>query len=276
MTTDNIDPLRSALGNILESFRNGSELSSRPERPTVAQDRVKEIINSDVEYSVKRAELEAVHESFLERIAYNDSLTGEEATLENLQETLDMAKAVSTIGLELMKPEPFYGETVLEIDVPSGKLVIADSLGPVFYPEMVTSINYGRGKHEMAIKYAQDYKVASACVGNSCPSITQRADGSYVVVSLERNEKANDVIFEEGETRVAHVVTDSWSVEITDYQNWLDNGGDELTEGARHRYTLLSVTPGKYRWTVKSHADGWDYYEFPRAEFATLELVETF
>lgn len=273
MTTDNIDPMKSILGNILESFRNGSELGGKDKRPTVAQDYVRSIVASGQDYAVIHAELETERESLIDRIAYNNSLKGEADTLEVLQETFDMMKALSIIELELLKPEPFYGETVLEIDVPSGKIVIADSLGPVFYPESVSSINYGRGQHEMALKYAQDYNVASACIGNSSPTITQRADGSYVVVSLDLDEEDKPV-FEEGETKVAHVVTDSWSVEITDYQNWLDNGGEELIEGAHHRYTMISVTPGKYRWTVKSHADGWDYYEFPRAEFATLELVE--
>lgn len=275
MTTDNFDPLKSALGNILESFRNGTKLGGEDKRPTIAQDHVRSIVNSGKDYASIQAELEAERESLIDRIAYNNTLTGEKDTLEVLQNTFDMMKATSMIELELLKPEPFYGETILEIDVPSGKLVVADSLGPVFYPESVSSINYGRGQHEMALKYAEDYNVASACVGNSCPTITQQTDGSYMVVSLELNEEEDDVIFEDGEKKVAHVVTDSWSVELTDYQNWLDNGGEELTEGARHRYTLLSVTPGKYRWTAKCHADGWDYYDFPRAEFATLELVES-
>ena len=275
MTTDNIDPMKSILGNILESFRNGSELGGKDKRPTVAQDYVRSIVASGQDYAVIHAELETERESLIDRIAHNNNLTGEEDTLEVLQNTFDMMKATSMIELELLKPEPFYGETVLEIDVPSGKLVIADSLGPVFYPESVSSINYGRGQHEMALKYAEDYNVASACVGNSCPTITQQADGSYMVVSLDLDKDDNPA-FENGEKEVAYVITDSWSVELTDYQNWLDNGGDELPEGASHRYTLLSVTPGKYRWTVKSHADGWDYSDFHRAEFATLELVEAF
>jgi hypothetical protein len=275
MTTDNFDPLKSALGNILESFRNGTKLGGEDKRPTVAQDHVRSIVNSGKEYAVIRSELEAERESLTDRIAYNDSLTGEADTLEVLQNTFDMMKATSLIELELLKPEPFYGETILEIDVPSGKLVIADSLGPVFYPESVSSINYGRGQHEMALKYAEDYNVASACVGNSCPTITQQTAGSYMVVSLDLDEEDNPA-FENGEKEVAHVVTDSWSVELTDYQNWLDNGGEELPEGASHRYTLLSVTPGKYRWTVKCHAEGWDHADFDRAEFATLELVEAY
>lgn len=274
MTTDNIDPLRSALGNILESFRNGSKLGG-DNRPTVAQDQVRSIINSGKEYVVIRAELEAARESFLDRIAYNDSLTGPEATLESLQETFDMMKAVSAIELELLKPEPFYGETVVEINIPSGKVVIADSLYPVFCAESTVSINYARGKHETALKFAEDCNVALAFVGNSCPTITQQEDGSYVVVCLELDEE-DDVIFENGEKEVAHVVTDTWSVEITDYQNWINNGGEDLPDDASHGYTVLNVIPGKYRWTAKSHSEDWDYYEFPRAEFAKLELVEAF
>lgn len=276
MTTNSTDPVRNALNNLLTSFRDGTDLTPKQARPTVEQDRIQEIINSGQEYSVIHATLKKERESLRERIAYNDSLSGDEDTLDRLQETFDMLRAFSAIELELMKPEPFNGETVLEIDVPTGKLVIADSLEPVFIPAAVGNINYGRGQHETTLQYAKDYKVASAFVGNSCPTVVQQANGDYLVVSVEFDEEKNDVIFENGEQEVAHVVTDSWSVELTDYQNWLDQGGEELNDGASHRYTVLAVAPGKYRWTVKSHADGWDYYEFPRAEFATLELIEAY
>lgn len=274
MTKHNQGINRDAMKEVLDAFRNPENIPSRP-RVTVEQDRITALIESGTEYHALRTQFKAELEAFTTRIAENDALTGAEDTIEKFRETLDMNKASYLIERELLRPEPFYGETILEIEVPSGKLVMSDSLGPVFYPEAVGDFNYGRGRHDTTLKYAKDFNVASAFVGNSCPTIVRQADGSYLVVSLEVDDEY-ERIHKDGEQEVAHVVTDSWSVELTDYQNWLDNGGQELTEGASHGYTVLNVAPGKYRWTVKSHADGWSHYDFPRAEFATLELIEAY
>jgi hypothetical protein len=274
MTTDNIED---ALQQILASFRNPESNADTKPRPrlTMEQDRIKAILETEQDYSVLRNRLESELASFKVRIAANDALTGAEDTVDKLRETFDMQSASLNIEMELRKPEPFYGETILEIEVPSGKLVIADSLTPVLTPEAVGDFNYGRGQHDTTLKYAKDYHVASAFVGNSCPKIVQQTDGIYLVVSLDVDEKDED-IYENGETEITTVITDSWSVELTDYQNWLNHGGQELADGYSHVYDVINVVKGKYRWTVKSHADGWSHYDFPRAEFATLELIEAY
>lgn len=272
MTTDDTNATPDGWDDIMASFRTPSAEEKRPVRLAVEQDRIKALIENTENYTTLQALLRYELQDLTLRIEYNDNLTGDEDTLDRLRETFDLSNARLLVEQQLMRPEPFYGETVLEIEVPSGKLVIADSLGPVFYPEAVGDINYGRARHETTLRYAKDYKVASAFVGNSCPSIVQQADGSYLVVSLDLDEK-DDYRYENGEKKVGAVVTDSWSVELTDYQNWLAHGGQELADDASHGYTVLNVTPGTYRWTIKSHADGWSHYNYPRAEFAVLELI---
>lgn len=272
--------IREVLSALRAPFDATEYKNSKEDGPyTKEQERIQGLIDSDQEYHAKREMLIAEKASLKARVKFNDELPDSKHTMETFREAFDMDKAAYLISSFLFKPEPFYGETVIELDVPSGKLVIADSLYPIFVPAAIGDYNYGRGQHDTALGYAEECKVASAAVGNSCPSLVQKEDGSYLLVSFndddedEENEKSN---YEDDEKCVATVITDSWSVELTDYQNWRDNGGEKIKVGSHHGNTVIKVTKGKYRWTVKSHADGWSHYDFNRAEFATLELIEAY
>lgn len=168
------------------------------------------------------------------------------------------------------KQPDFYENTVIEISVPSGKLIASDNLqGPSHFdidPPM--SINHGYGTDLYAKEFAEKANTAYASVGNTCPSIIRLDAGRFTVVDRARA----------GQTSVAWICTDLWAVMLTDYQNWLDNGGEEIdkaNEGsALDGFTVFDVTPGKYRWTVLSHSDMFDtdYAEI----FAHLDLIEAY
>lgn len=179
------------------------------------------------------------------------------------------------------KPPAFTGNTVVEISVPSGKLIASDDLRstPYFDVEPSFSINYGHGLDAWAKEFAARTNTAYAFVGNTSPRVTRRTDGLIQVAKPAWSEEPGPD-FEDGEAIVATICTDLWATMLTDYQNWLDHGGPDVvranTDYALEVFTVFDVTPGKYRWTVYSHADGFDRDILGRVTFAQLELIEAY
>jgi hypothetical protein len=178
------------------------------------------------------------------------------------------------------KQPEFHGPTIVEIDVPSGRLIAADTLCGVghFNIDMPLSIESGYGLDAWAIAFAE-VGVAYAFAGNTCPSVTRRTDGLIQVSSpdWETDEQAE---FGDDETVVATICTDLWAAMLTDYQHWLNHGGPDVeTANAPYgltKFFVIDVTPGTYRWTVHSHADRFDTHAMGRINFAHLELVEAY
>ncbi|MET4143901.1 hypothetical protein [Arthrobacter sp. UYCo732] len=175
----------------------------------------------------------------------------------------------------------FTGNTVIEISVPSGRLIATDDLRSTnhFDIEPPFSINYGSGLDAWAKAFAARTNAAYAFVGNTCPSVTRRNDGSIQVVTPAWSEDEGGA-FNDDEVVVAKICTDLWATMLTDYQNWLDHGGPEVAvanaDFAFDTYTVFEVTPGKYRWTVYSHNDHFDRDAEGRITYARLELLDTY
>lgn len=180
------------------------------------------------------------------------------------------------------KQLPFTGDTVVEIDIPSGRLIAADSLCSVghFDIDPPLSINSGVGLDAWAQLLAKDANTGYAFVGNTCPKITRQVDGSLEVVSPEYDEDLDDSVFKAGETVVARICTDLWATMLTDYQSWLEHGGPAIeaaNEGfALKKYTVVEVPAGKYRWTVFSHKDTFDTHAEGRVTYARLECIRKY
>lgn len=179
------------------------------------------------------------------------------------------------------KQPEFLGTTVVEIDVPSGRLIAADSLCSIehFDVDPPLSINYGFGLDVWAKKFAE-LNLAYAFVGNTSPSVTRDAAGLIQVVSPDWNEKTHEPKLDAGERVVASICTDLWAAMLTDYQGWLDHGGPDVAAAnapyALEKYNVIDVAPGKYRWTVYSHSDRFDRDRDGRVTYAQLELIEAF
>lgn len=177
------------------------------------------------------------------------------------------------------QPPEFLGDSVIEISVPSGRLIASDDLRSVkhFDIEPSQSINYGYGLDAYARELAAR-NVAYAFVDNTCPSVTRRTDGLIQVVTPVWSK--GEVSFNDDEVVVAKICTDHWATMLTDYQHWLDHGGAEVAtanaEFAFDTFTVFEVTPGKYRWTVYSHSDQFDRDRLDRVTYAQLELIEAY
>lgn len=175
----------------------------------------------------------------------------------------------------------FLGNSVIEISVPSGRLIATDDLRLVkhFDIEAPLSINYGFGLDVWAKEFAERANTAYAFVGNTSPSVTRRPDGLIQVVTPAWSE-GEDPGFNDDETVITKICTDLWATMLTDYQNWLDHAGPEVAAANAgsgfDTYTVFEVTPGKYRWTVYSHSDRFDRDNLGRTVYAELELIEAY
>lgn len=179
------------------------------------------------------------------------------------------------------KLPPFYENTVLEISVHSGKLIVSDELREPekFRIEAKLNPNYGLGMNALAQEFAEKANMAYGFVGNSCPSVAKQADGTLLVLQGAYDEEEDETVFNDDETVVAWICTDHWAAMMTDYQNWLDNGGSAVEkEGLHHDggTTVFDVTPGKYRWTAYTHNDHFNLHAYGRVVYAKLELIEAF
>lgn len=178
------------------------------------------------------------------------------------------------------RPDPFTGTTVIEIDVPSGQLIASDDLRsvPHFDIDTAQSINYGAGLDAWTRDFADRAQVAQAFVGNTCPRVTRRQDGTLVVVSPEYDEETDQPRLLDGEVTVASICTDLWSTMLTDYEHWRAQGGPEVAVAnapyALDKFSLIDVEPGLYRWTVFSNDDSFDIDRAGRVEYARLERVD--
>ena len=174
----------------------------------------------------------------------------------------------------------FTGDTVVDLDVPSGQLIAADHLRLVehFNVEPPLSINSGVGLDAWARLFAQKCNTAYAFVGNTSPSIVREGDAALSVISPDWEDSSR--VYEDNEEPVARIWTDLWATMLTDYQNWLDHGGADIStinnKFLVEVYTVIDVAPGKYRWTVFSHKDGFDCHAAGRVTFARLECIERY
>lgn len=177
--------------------------------------------------------------------------------------------------------EPFPHDTVVEINVPSGRVLISDDLrgAPKYRLEPPASLNYRAGLDDYARLFAEQANMAYAFVGNSCPSVyREERTGDLIVMNPAYDEETDDYLAVEGATKIATVCTDLWATMIVDYEEWLAAGGDDLdTLNGRNAidwaYTVVEIPAGRYRWTAFSHNEGFDIHGEGLLTYARLERI---
>lgn len=138
--------------------------------------------------------------------------------------------------------------SVVEINVPSGKLVVADSLRDVYDPRCDWPIyaSYGTvlGQHQVVVENAR-LGCAYGAVGNSCPGIYELSPGSYVIANPEMDWDADDEVpLSLGGKQVASICTDLWAYSLADHDDYVSKGGDvEYADG------VIEIPAGRYRLT---------------------------
>ena len=188
-------------------------------------------------------------------------------------------------GEAVAKTECQYTEgftTVVEIDVPSGRLVCDDSLreaeGFNWKDEDETgfaSYSSDLGQHQVVEFLAKTAGLAFAPVGNSCPGMWEVEPGKYVVGNAGYNEETdeNEVPSFGGEL-INTFCTDLWAASMSDYDNFLARGGTPIEDdnqwGTRW---VMDVPPGRYRMTFHGGEKGFDNHAAGEVIFAEFEKI---
>lgn len=194
-------------------------------------------------------------------------------------------KEVRLAGDECPHPDGFP-VTEWEMNVPSGKLVVANDLRSLFpLPEGdddIESINTTLGCHQTTLAYAA-VGMAHASVGNSCPSvyrIPQKAGGGYAVATGGVGR---------GAKRLAGICTDLWWYSMCDYDEFVRRcekfsnlivkkkrkgsktpAEDPVKVALEHwSCEVVTMKPGVYRFYHDYNVDRNDY----RVVYARFERV---
>jgi hypothetical protein len=190
---------------------------------------------------------------------------------------------------------------VIELAVPSGKIIVTDSLRPVFDFDLL-NYNSKAGQAE-----AQQIMAAQGCafgpVGNSSPSLVRICDAesrSFVISDFDEELEPGDEGYVVGEM-LADICTDLWAYSIADLDHfvatarakfeaadaeereklmrrelfaWAVQPGDprDRIEQLGWTVTVVDVTPGTYRFTHHTGERGFDDDAWP-AVYAHVELV---
>ena len=148
--------------------------------------------------------------------------------------------------------------TEWELNVPSGKLVVANDLRELFpLPEDEDfDINTTMGCRQTALAYAAN-GMSHAFVGNSCPGVFECGDGLFKIATPPNDEewdekrrkhvKVKPAPTFEGE-RVAGICTDLWWFSLCDHAEFQRRCGRFEQKAADFSVEVIDVKPGVYRF----------------------------
>jgi hypothetical protein len=169
------------------------------------------------------------------------------------------------LGHPCEEPDGF-DVTEWDLNVPSGKLVVANDLRDWFPTDQDFDINGTRGTHLCQLSYA-DVGMSHGFVGNSCPGIYKLGDGKLIVSNPPPEEVWNEEtethdpseahaawLTEHGAEQVASVCTDLWWYSIVDLDEFRrrvahytpDQDADKLLTDSY--IDVVDVEPGVYRF----------------------------
>lgn len=130
------------------------------------------------------------------------------------------------------------------LNVPSGKMVVANDLREYFPVIGDYSVNYAEGCKKTTEMYAA-VGMAHAMVLSTCPSMYKVSDRKFVIgVGTERNRPVK------GARQVASICTDLWWYSIVDYDQFVARAGRE-PQGTWEQ--IVKVEPGVYRFRHRFH-----------------------
>ena len=171
-----------------------------------------------------------------------------------------------------------YPNTQWELNVPSGKIVVANDLREIFpLPRGEGSgpcVNFLAGRENTTLMYAAQ-GLAHANVGNSCPGVYSLGEGKFKIAKPapeERWDKRRRTFVStkappmQGE-RIAWVCTDLWWYSICDFEEYLRRHAKFTPE--RALLEGVAIRPGVYKFTHYDRSDGGE----GETLFSTFEWV---
>lgn len=139
-----------------------------------------------------------------------------------------------------------------ELNVPSGKLVVANDLRPLFDFIGDYDINtlVGCMKHSLAMA---EVGCAQGFVGNTCPGVYQIDDNKLTIAATGLGEEDDDGNIDEDDPEltppgelVASICTDLWWYAIVDYDEFVRRDSKGTLDN--HNAETVNVKPGVYRF----------------------------
>lgn len=169
--------------------------------------------------------------------------------------------------------------TVVEINVPSGRLICDDDLrdAPQMEPsddeqEEMASYNTVRGQAQMVEAYAKLGMAYGPC-GNSCPSLFEVEPGKYVVSTWNEDDEDGPDGPAPGK-QVAWFCTDLWAFSMADYDAYVAAGGPPLDEQNQNgTRSVIDVPPGRYRMTYHYGEADFDHDYYGAVTYAEFERI---
>lgn len=183
--------------------------------------------------------------------------------------------------LRVMGPKCKYPKglpkTTFELNVPSGKLVVANDLRDLFPVDEEFDINTTFGCRRTALAYAA-IGLAYACVGNSCPGVYKLTDGTFKIGNPPREEHWNGKAWVKIKPKpkfdgkkVASICTDLWWYSICDHAEFLRRCKRFKRKTKDFRVDVVKVPPGVYRF--KHDEDARAHEGSTECVFARFERV---
>lgn len=152
--------------------------------------------------------------------------------------------------------------TVVKLNVPSGIMIVSDSLDLVFSSSM-DGLNYNSMKGQAKfVKRMESIGCAYGPVLNTSPYVYKKPDGTYVIVNAGYDEQNDlEVDFPSDWIEVADITTDLWAYSFADYENWLKLGGPTIEEDSDYgKRQIFEVEPGVYEFTLHTGEKGFRDY----------------
>lgn len=215
----------------------------------------------------------------------------------------DPSKLVAKTSCALTEGIPM----VIELAVPSGKMIVTDSLRPVFDFD---SLNYNS---KLGQAEAQQIMAEQGCafgpLGNTSPSLVRvgkagpdgASSNSFIITNIDDELEPGDEGYVAGE-KLAYICTDLWAYSIADLDHFVaaarakfeatsETERDEFMKGELFAWavqpgdprdrldqlgwtvTVVDVTPGTYRFTHHTGEADFDRDAWPLT-YAHVELIE--
>ena len=156
----------------------------------------------------------------------------------------------------------------VQLNVPSGKIVIADDLRRTFgRPNGNASLNSIVGRQKHAAEFAE-MGVAYGCVLNTSPSVFLAPDENtpgqqkIVVASLDYDYETGEEIVPGGWNKIGEVITDLWAYSIADHDHYLqkedeNSRSENPPKGRVVKVDIAEVPVGV--WEFTHYADQPDF-----------------
>jgi len=159
--------------------------------------------------------------------------------------------------------------TSMLLPVPSGRIVYTDDLRQ-FYPiDSSGFANYntrfGQAQWVTAMEAAG---CAYGWVGNTGPDLWRVGKDRYLIGIPEYDDA--DVLLTQGWERVAPGALGLWAYCVADADDWITRGGGP---GKPDQATVVTVTPGTYRFTHHTGEAGFDEHAEGPVVYADIERI---